>query len=174
MRNKGYTSFFFFACNEVDRLSINKKRCRDFSLLWIPQMPRLSIGITRAIFHIYLSVTHCPLIRQQASKMKKAFCRAVSFVCVRETDGQSSLMPSRGVGKSRPGGNNTRKTRRKKISPLKKGGKKGQRLVHEVTICQWGEKFNVPNGEIYIDLFSTTCMNTPCGLTPVWPCGGRQ
>lgn len=53
--------------NKEDRLSKNLQR---LSTLWIPQIPWLSTGITGAIFHSYLSVTHCPLIHQQPLKRK--------------------------------------------------------------------------------------------------------
>lgn len=47
-----------------------QKSLQALSPLWIPLIPSMSTGITRAIFHSYLSVTHCPLIHQQASKRK--------------------------------------------------------------------------------------------------------
>lgn len=54
----------------VRRKDGQKTPAKRLSPLWIPQTPRLSSVITRAIFHSYLSVTHCPLIHQQASKRK--------------------------------------------------------------------------------------------------------
>lgn len=162
--------FFLFFCPQQGRWIVHKKRRWDFSLLWIPQMPRLSIGITRAIFHIYLSVTHRPLTRQQASKTKKAFCCWVILsVCVRRLANHLSRRP--GGWQERARWKCYKKNTGGKNQPTQKRGGGGQRLVHEVTICQWGEKFN---GEIYIDLFSTACMNAPCGLTAVWQSEGRQ
>lgn len=96
-------------------------------------MPRLSTGITRAIFHIYLSVTHCPLIRQQASKMKKAFRRAVSLrACVQRLANHGSRR--RCDRWERAGWKYYKKNTEKNQKGGQKG--KGQRLVHEVTICQ--------------------------------------
>lgn len=64
IKNEPNTCFCYFHWGPTVKLL-----WRNFSTLNSTDS-RLSTGITSAIFHSYLSVTHCPLIHRQASKLK--------------------------------------------------------------------------------------------------------
>lgn len=150
-------------------------------------MPPLSFGITRAIFHIYLSVTHCPLIRQQASKNEKGIF-SCGFIRVRACDVWPIIFQVVvGVGQSGPGGNITRKTLEKKTAHSKKGEKrtKTRSWGHDLSVRREVERSKRRNihwftfdymyeRPLWIDACLAECRETIVDVISNWSNGGAD